>query len=121
MRSVVISVSLAFIAASIALAQEAGAPEKFSIWLPARPWALELEAPGFIAKTNEIQRDGRRYFLAESGTTGMIASVFLESMKGPAQPDECERSLRDKERRNSSLSLNGLKGVVYRQSGVWRR
>jgi tetratricopeptide (TPR) repeat protein len=97
-------------------AQEATASEKFSIWLPAQPWALELEAPGMALKRNEIQADGRRYFLAESGTTHLIASVFLEKMKGPAPPGECKRSLEDKQRRNSSLSLNGLRGVAYRES-----
>jgi hypothetical protein len=46
----------------------------------------------------------------------MIASVFLESMKGPPAPGECKRSLEDKVRRDSSLPLNGLKGVAYRES-----
>jgi hypothetical protein len=97
-------------------AQEAGTPEKFSIWLPARPWALDMEAPGFTQKRNEIQSDGRRYFLAENNLTHLIASVFLETMKSAATPDECNRSLKDKERHNASLSLNGLKGVAYRKS-----
>jgi tetratricopeptide (TPR) repeat protein len=97
-------------------AQDVAAPEKFSVWLPSKPWALELGAPGFVVKANEMQRDGRRYFLAQNSKTQMIASVFLESMKGPAAPGECKRSLEDKVKRNSSLTLNGLKGVAYRES-----
>jgi tetratricopeptide (TPR) repeat protein len=104
-----------FFAGSV-FAQEPTAAEKFSIWLPAKPWALELEAPGMALKRNEIQADGRRYFLAESDQTHLIASVFLENMKGPALPGECKRSLEDKQKRNASLSLNGLKGVAYWES-----
>jgi tetratricopeptide (TPR) repeat protein len=116
MRNVLICVLLALFGSAGILAQDAAPPEKFSIWLPAKTWALEMEAPGFVTKANEIQRDGRRYFLAQNDKTHLIASVFLESMKGPAAPGECKRSLEDKVKRNASLTLNGLKGVAYRDS-----
>ena len=102
--------------ACCAFAQDAPLPGALDVWLPAKPWALALQAPGFAVKANEIQRDGRRYFLAENGATRMIASVFLESMKSPALPGECKRSLQGKEKQNASLALNGLKGVTYRES-----
>jgi tetratricopeptide (TPR) repeat protein len=95
---------------------DAAAPERFSVWLPSQSWALELGAPGFVVKANEMQSDGRRYFLAQNNKTQIIASVFLESMKGAATPGECKRSLEDKVRRNASLTLNGLNGVAYRES-----
>jgi len=112
---VMITACLVLLIAASALAQDAAGPEKFSIWLPSKTWALELEAPGYVLKRNEIQPDGRRYFLAENEKTHMIASVFLENMKGSVAPGECQRSLKDKEKRNASLTLNGLKGVVYRE------
>jgi tetratricopeptide (TPR) repeat protein len=113
---IMVTACLVLLIALSALAQETPAPEKFSVWLPSKTWALELEAPGYVLKRNEIQPDGRRYFLAENEKTHMIASVFLENMKGSVAPDECQRSLKDKEKRNTSLTLNGLKSVAYRES-----
>jgi tetratricopeptide (TPR) repeat protein len=107
---------LSFFAVASGIAQQSPGPAKFSVWLPAKPWALEMDAPGLALRRNEIQSDGRRYFLAENDQTHMIASVFLEKMNGPAAPGECRRSLKDKEKHNASLSLNGLKGVAYRES-----
>jgi hypothetical protein len=116
MRNVLVYLALVLLGSASGFAQDVAAPEKFSVWLPSKTWALELEAPGFVLKANEIQRDGRRYFLAQNDKTQLIASVFLESMKGPPAPGECKRSLEEKVKRNSSLTLNGLKGVVYRES-----
>ena len=113
MKSVLLAAVLAFVASANALAQDVAAAAKFSVWLPSKSWALELQAPGFVAKANEMQADGRRYFLAENEKTRLVISVFLESMKEPAQPSECKRSLEDKVKHDSSLSLNGLKGVAY--------
>jgi tetratricopeptide (TPR) repeat protein len=86
-----------------------------SIWLPARPWALEMQAPGFSIQTNVIQSDGRRYFLAENATSKMVASVYLEAMSNAPAAGECQRSLHDKEARFSPISTQGLKDVVYSQ------
>jgi len=97
--------------------QDVAAPEKFNVWLPALPWALELDAEGFAPRANEIQKDGRRYFLAENPKTHLVVSVYLEAAKGPVQPEECKRSLEEKVKRNSSFSDSPLKGVTYRQSG----
>jgi hypothetical protein len=47
-------------------AQDAAAPERFSARLPSLSWGLELGAPGFVVKANEMQSDGRRYFLAKT-------------------------------------------------------
>jgi tetratricopeptide (TPR) repeat protein len=100
-----------------ACGQDTVASEKFSVWLPGLPWALEFDAQGFTPKANEIQKDGRRYFFAENSKTHVIVSVFLEAVKGPVQPDECKRSLEEKVKRNSSFSDSPLKGVAYRQIG----
>src|SRR5712672_2397590 len=113
MKNLVLAALLAFVAPANTLAQDVAAVAKFSVWLPSKSWALELPAPGFVVKANEVQADGRRYFLAENEKTRLIISVFLELMKAPAQPSECKRSLEDKVKRDSSLSLNGLKGVAY--------
>jgi tetratricopeptide (TPR) repeat protein len=112
-----ILVCLIFLSNGAARAQEAPAAAKFDVWLPGKPWALELEVAGFTAKSNEIKPDGRRYFLAENTKTRVVVSVFLEAPKAPAQPGECKRNLEEKARRNSSLASDGLKGVAYRESG----
>jgi len=97
--------------------QDAPAGGKSDVWLPGKPWALELDGAEFKTKANEIQADGRRYFLAENAKTRVLVSVYLEAAKTAARPGECKHSLEEKEKRNSSLAADGLKGVAYRQSG----
>jgi hypothetical protein len=97
---------------AILYAQEA-TQNNASIWLPAQPWALELQSPGFSVQKNVIQPDGRRYFLAENKATSMIASVYLEPMSDAPAAGECTRSLHEKERRFSTLATNGLQDVIY--------
>ena len=101
-----------FLAATTLCAQDL-AQTAASIWLPARSWALQIQAPGFSIETNAIQPDGRRYFLAENKANKMVASVYLEAMSGTPAAGECQRSLHDKETRFSPLSTQGLKDVVY--------
>ncbi|HET8922693.1 MAG TPA: hypothetical protein VFN26_06805 [Candidatus Acidoferrum sp.] len=112
-----IAVCLGFLSNEAARAQETSPSAKFDVWLPGKPWALELDGAGFITKANEIKPDGRRYFLAENAQTRMAVSVFLEAAKAPAQPGECKRALEEKAKRNSSLAADGLKGVAYRENG----
>src|SRR5579871_87589 len=88
-----------------------------SVSLPSLPWALEFSAPGFNTTRNEIQQDGRRYFLADNKQSGVTVSVFLEAAHSKPGPDECKRSLEQKVTKNSSLTTGGLRGVTYRQSG----
>jgi hypothetical protein len=85
----------------------------YSIWLPARPWALEMQTPGFSVEKNDIQPDGRRYFLAENKANKIVASVYLEAMSGVPARGECQRSLHAKETQFSPLSKQGLKDVAY--------
>ena len=87
------------------------------IWLPGKAWALELDGTGFTTRDNEIQADGRRYFLAENAKTRMVVSVFLEAAKAPAQPDDCKHSLEEKAKSNAALASAKLKGIDYRTSG----
>lgn len=115
--SLSILVCLVFLTNGAAQAQEIPASAKFDVWLPGKPWALELDGAGFSAKSNEIKPDGRRYFLAENTKTRMVVSVLLEAAKAPAQPGECKRTLEEKAKRNSSLTSGSLKGVAYRESG----
>ena len=91
------------------------AQDNSSIWLPARPWALEMQTSGFAIQKNVIQSDGRRYFLAENAANKMVASVYLEAMSSAPAAGECQRSLHDKEARFSPLSNQGLKDVAYSQ------
>ena len=58
-------------------AQNAG-PNTLTVWLPGKPWVMEMDAPGFTIRANEIQKDGRRYFVAENPETNVILSVYLE-------------------------------------------
>jgi tetratricopeptide (TPR) repeat protein len=112
-----ILVCLVFLSNGTARAQSTPASAKFDVWLPGKPWALELDGAGFTAKSNEIKPDGRRYFLAENSKTRMVVSLFLEAAKVPAQPGECKHALEEKAKRNSSLASGSLKGVAYRESG----
>ena len=100
-----------------ARAQDAPASAKSDVWLPGKPWALELDGTGFTARANEIQPDGRRYFQAENTKTRAVVSVYLEASKALAQPGECKHSLEEKLKRNSALASGSLRGVVYRESG----
>lgn len=109
--------TLVLLASVAAHAQDAPASAKSDVWLPGRPWALELDGTGFATRANEIQADGRRYFFAENPKTRIAVSVFLEAAKAPAQPGECKHSLEEKLKRNSSLASGSLKGVAYRESG----
>ena len=100
-----------------ARAQDAPASAKSDVWLPGKPWALELDGTGFTARANEIQPDGRRYFRAENTKTRAVVSVYLEASKALVQPGECKHSLEEKLKRNSSLASGSLRGVVTRESG----
>src|SRR4029077_15868518 len=111
------SLTLVLLSAGTAAAQNAPAGGKLDVWLPGRNWALELDGAEFATKANEIQADGRRYFLAENAKTRVVVSVYLEAAKAPAGLGECKHSLEEKEKHNSSLAADGLKGVNYRQSG----
>jgi tetratricopeptide (TPR) repeat protein len=105
------------LSSGVARAQDAPASAKSDVWLPGRHWALELDGTGFTTKANEMQPDGRRYFLAENTKTRFVVSVYLEASKTPVQPGECKRSLEEKAKHNASLASGGLKGVAYRDSG----
>jgi len=111
------TLSLLFLLAGAAEAQDAPAGGKSDVWLPGKAWALELDGAGFTTRANEIQPDGRRYFLAENTKTHAVVSVYLEAAKGPSQPGECKRALIEKEKRNSSLASGSLKGVTCREGG----
>jgi tetratricopeptide (TPR) repeat protein len=87
------------------------------VWLPGKAWALQLDGTGFTTRDNEIQPDGRRYFLAVNAKTRIVVSVFLEASKEPAQTGECKHSLEEKAKSNASLASARLRGVEYRDSG----
>ena len=89
----------------------------FDIWLPGKAWALELDGTGFTTRDNEIQPDGRRYFLAENAKTHMVVSVFLEAAKAAVRLEDCKHSLEEKAKNNASLASAKLKGIDYRASG----
>ena len=98
-------------------AQDAPVSAKSDVWLPGKPWALEMDGTGFITRANEIQADGRRYFLAENTKARVLVSVYLEASKVRAQPGECKHSLEEKLKHNSSLASGSLKGITNRESG----
>jgi tetratricopeptide (TPR) repeat protein len=113
----VIVIFLLSLLGGIAHAQDAAAPAKSDVWLPGKPWALQLDGTGFTTKANEIQADGRRYFLAENTKSRFVVSVYLEPSKGPVSPGECKRSLEEKAKHNATLASGELKGVGYRENG----
>jgi tetratricopeptide (TPR) repeat protein len=108
---------LPFLSAVAACAQDVPTAAKIEVWLPGKAWALELDDSGFTTRDNEIQPDGRRYFLAENAKTRVVVSVFLEASKEPAQPGECKHSLEEKAKSNASLASARLRGIEYRDSG----
>jgi tetratricopeptide (TPR) repeat protein len=112
-------VILAFVLLTIVAtrAQDAPVTAKSDVWLPGKPWALEMDGTGFITRANEIQADGRRYFLAENTKARVLVSVYLEASKVRAQPGECKHSLEEKLKHNSSLASGSLKGITNRESG----
>jgi tetratricopeptide (TPR) repeat protein len=103
---------LALILATPATCAQDAAPSKFSVWLPGKLWTLELTAPGYTLRNNEMQPDGRRYFLAEDAKARALVSVYLGAGKGPATLEECKRSLEDRAKRDSPLER---KHVEYRE------
>lgn len=104
--------TIAFLVAANLCAQVA-AQSGASIWLPAQPWALELQASGFSIQKDLIQPDGRRYFLAEDHANKIVASVYLEAMSNAPAARECQRSLHAKEKQFAPLATNGLQDVAY--------
>jgi len=72
------------------------ADEKVRTSLPGRDWSLEVEAPGFVVKTNRTLEDGRQYLMAENSTTGVELSVFLEAAKRGAESFDCPLFLHEK-------------------------
>jgi tetratricopeptide (TPR) repeat protein len=93
------------------------ATQTTDVWMPGKAWAPELNGTGFTTRDNEIQADGRRYFLAENGKTRVIVSAFLESAKEPVPAGECKHSLEEKAKSNASLASAHLRGIEYRESG----
>ncbi len=83
--------TIALLSTAATNAQEAPVSSKFDVWLPGKPWALELEGTGFTTRSNEIQPDGRRYFQAQDTRSRAVVSVYLEALKAPAQPGEYSR------------------------------
>jgi tetratricopeptide (TPR) repeat protein len=108
---------LLFPAIEAADGQDAPASQTSDVWLPGKAWALQLDSAGFTTRDNEIQPDGRRYFLAENVRTRIVVSVFLEAAKAPVQPEDCKHSLEEKAKSNASLASTKLKGIDYRTSG----
>lgn len=112
---------LIFVLASLSLwsvavnAQDVPISAKSDVWLSGKPWALELDGAGFTPRTNEIQADGRRFFLAENTKTRIVVSIFLEASKAPARPGECKHSLEEKVKRNSSLASGPLRRGISRK------
>ncbi|HEX9456016.1 MAG TPA: hypothetical protein VF935_00215, partial [Candidatus Acidoferrum sp.] len=95
-------------------AQNAG-PNTLTVWLPAKPWVMEMDAPGFAIRANEIQKDGRRYFVAENPETNVILSVYLEEGKGPATAEGCKRGLHGRATSNLPFKRSG---ITFRESGA---
>src|SRR5260370_30733123 len=97
-----------------AVAQSAG-PNRLTVWLPGKPWVMEMNAPGFRSRENEMQKDGRRYFVAENAETNVILSVYLEEGKGPATAEGCKRGLRGRATSNLPFKRSG---ITFRESGA---
>ena len=97
-----------------ASAQDAN-PNTFTVWLPGKPWVMEIDAPDFIIRVNEIQESGRRYFLAENAKAHAILSVYLEDGKEPATAEECKRGLQGKA--TSQVPFKRTR-ITFRESGA---
>src|SRR5258708_643147 len=111
------------IAAAILLALALGAPARaqdaasatLTVWLPGKPWVMEMDGAGFITHTNEIQKDGRRYFAAENPEKKIILSVYLEEGKEPVTAEGCKQGLQG--RATSNVPFKRTQ-VTFREFGV---
>jgi tetratricopeptide (TPR) repeat protein len=113
-RRIAVLSFLVLAGAVCASAQETG-PNTFIVWLPGKPWVMEIDGPGFTTRVNEIQKDGRRYFVAENPETHVLLSVYLEDRNAPATVEECKRVLQERATSNSPYKRSG---VTFRESGA---
>ena len=60
---------------------------------PGKGWAVQIPASGFKVQTDEVQKDGRKYFLATNEKTGVTISVMLERSGQNATAEECRNSI----------------------------
>lgn len=63
------------------------------IFFPDASWAVQIDSPGFAAKTDESQPNGRRYYYAINDRTQMALSITLTRVDGPATLDDCRATL----------------------------
>jgi len=113
MKNVLLAALLAFVASANALAQDVAAAAKFSVWLPSKSWALELQAPGFVARANEMQADGRRYFRAENERRSH--ALPGETIPDARTDDSFQKLMQEKEFRQFVDSLYGGKSALEKQ------
>jgi len=68
-------------------------PSRGRISLPSKTWGLALDLPGYVVKSNEVRSDGRKYFLAENRTAGVVLSIFLEESPPTSRNRTCRQNL----------------------------
>jgi len=95
-RSIAIFALLLTSLSPAALPQAAQPQEKLLISYPGKPWAVEIDSPGFVVERSARQPDGRQYFLANNPVTGLVLSAMLEKGNGPADRKTCPDYLRNR-------------------------
>ncbi|MGO9440633.1 MAG: tetratricopeptide repeat protein [Terriglobales bacterium] len=109
MNRVVLSVL--FYAIAVQVVAHAQSPvDNLQVVFPGKTWSVVINSPGFVAKVNGMQKDGRQYLMATNDKTGMNLSVSLERSSHTADANSCSGFLR---KRVESLSGLGLQDVKY--------
>ena len=104
---------LGLVTGALARAQE-DSSKTMTMWLPGKAWALALTAPDFTVRENEMQTDGRRYFLAENAKARAAVSVYLQASNAAVTMQDCKRSL--EARAKGSVPLT-RKRITFREAG----
>jgi tetratricopeptide (TPR) repeat protein len=76
---------------------------------PGKPWAFTINLPGFTVKANRIEPERRVYLLADKPNTGYTASVMLEKVNQPIEPNGCRDFLAARAKANSGFEKKDIR------------
>ena len=76
---------------------------------PGKPWAFTINLPGFTVKANRIDPERRVYLLADKPNTGYTASVMLEKVNQPIEPNGCRDFLAARAKANSGFEKKDIR------------
>lgn len=92
-------------AAAATTAQEGS----LQVSLPGKPWAVTVDASGFVVEQDQAKSDGRRYLLANNKSTGMVVSITLERNPKGADASTCPGYLRQRIKSLQGFTLSDVR------------